>query len=30
MLVCGDMGSTTVLTADTDFEHEGYTILLTD
>jgi predicted nucleic acid-binding protein len=30
MLVCQDMKITDVLTSDTDFEHEGFTILLKD
>lgn len=28
MIVCRDRGITEVLTSDTDFEHEGFTILL--
>jgi len=30
MLVCRDLGVTDVLTADSDFEHEGFHILLKD
>jgi predicted nucleic acid-binding protein len=30
MLVCRDLKITEVLTSDTDFEHEGFTILLKD